>query len=88
MELLGTRGGLTLNDGTLKAFCEKAGQPVDILPQVKDASGWGENETRHFLDCIRRNRQPIAPPEEAVKMMKIIDAIYASSKTGREVVIR
>lgn len=88
LELLGTRGGLSMRDWVVKAFTEKAGQPVDIVPQVGNTGGWGENETRHFIDCIKQDREPLAPPEEAVKMMRIIDAIYASSKSGREVVIR
>lgn len=88
LELLGTQGGLSLQDGNLRFFTEAAGKLVDVVPQVQNTSAWGENETRHFIDCIRQNREPLAPPEEAVKMMRIIDAIYASSRTGREVAIR
>lgn len=86
-ELLGTRGGMSFYDGVLKIHSEAAGEVIDILPRVANTSGWGENETRHFIDCIRRGKTPLAPPEEAVKMMSIIDAIYASSDAGREVVI-
>ncbi len=88
LELLGTRGGLSMHDGVLKVFSEAAGRPVDIVPQVKNTSGWGDNETRHFIDCIHQGKDPIAPPEDAVKMMQIIDAIYASSATGREIAIK
>jgi len=88
IELLGSRGGLRMYDGGLKMFAEAAGALVDVVPQVQNTSGWGENETRHFIDCIRQNKEPMAPPEEAVKMMQIIDAIYASSKSGREIAIR
>jgi predicted dehydrogenase len=87
LELLGTRGGLSMHDGVLKIFAESGGQPVDILPGVQNTSGWGENETRHFIDCIRTGKAPLAPPEDGVKMMQIIDAIYISSAGGREVVI-
>ncbi len=88
LELLGTRGGLSMHDGVLKIYAESGGQPIDILPGVKNTSGWGENETRHFIDCIRTGKAPLSPPEDGVKMMQIIDAIYASSESGREVVVR
>ncbi|MHB9133191.1 MAG: Gfo/Idh/MocA family protein [Armatimonadota bacterium] len=86
-ELLGTKGGMSMYNGELKIFSESCGQIVDVLPHVRNTSGWGENETRHFIDCIKLKKQPIAPPEDAVKMMKIIDAIYTSSESGREVAL-
>ena len=86
-ELLGTRAGMSMYNGELKIFSEIAGQLTDITPHVKNTTSWGANETRHFIDCLKKNKEPIAPPEEALKMMQIIDAIYASSESGREVVI-
>ncbi len=86
-ELLGTRGGMNMYNGEVKLFSEVNGIMTDIKPHVSNSTGWGENETRHFIDCIKKNKEPLAPPEEAVNMMRIIDAIYASSDTGREVVI-
>lgn len=87
LELLGTEGGLSMYDGELKIFSEIAGEQVDILPKVCNTTGWGENETQHFIDCIKTKQDPLAPPEDAVKMMQIIDAIYASSESGHEVII-
>jgi len=86
-ELLGTKAGMSMYDGELKIFSETGGELVDILPHVKNTTAWGENETRHFIDCIKMGKEPLAPPEEAVKMMQIIDAIYASAETGREVIV-
>jgi predicted dehydrogenase len=85
LELLGTSGGLSMYNGELRIFSEVSGSLVDVTPHVKNTSGWGDNETRHFIDCIRKRRQPMAPPEDAVKMMQIIDGIYASAESGREV---
>jgi len=88
LELLGTKGGLSMHDGVLKCFDETEGAAVDILPRVNNTSAWGENETRHFIDCITHDTPPLAPPDEAVKMMQIIDAIYKSSASGREVTVK
>ncbi len=85
LELLGTRGGLSMYNGELRLFGEVGGALTDITPHVRNTSGWGDNETRHFIACIRKRRQPMAPPEDAVKMMQIIDGIYASAESGREV---
>ncbi|HEY3377867.1 MAG TPA: Gfo/Idh/MocA family oxidoreductase [Armatimonadota bacterium] len=86
-ELLGTKGGMRMYDGELKIFGEAAGAPIDIIPTVRNTTAWGENETRHFIDCIKNDLEPLSPPEQAVKMMQIIDATYASSASGREVLI-
>ncbi len=85
LELLGTRAGLSLVNGELRIFTEVGGQVADLIPQVRNAGAWGNSETRHFIDCVRTGREPLAKPEEAVKMMQIIDAIYASSQAGREI---
>ncbi|OPZ85881.1 MAG: hypothetical protein BWY76_01211 [bacterium ADurb.Bin429] len=85
LELLGTRGGLSMYNGELRVFGEVSGALTDITPHVRNTSGWGDNETRHFIECIRKRRQPMSPPEDAVKMMQIIDGIYASAESGREV---
>jgi predicted dehydrogenase len=55
------------------------------VPQVRNTSGWGQNETRHFIDCLKTGKEPLARAEEAVTMMRIIDAIYASSDSGHEI---
>jgi len=85
-ELLGTRGGMSMYDGKLRIFATAGGSLVDVAPLVQNTSGWGENETRHFIACINNDTPPLSPPEDAVKMMRIIDAIYASSASGHEVV--
>ena len=88
-ELLGTKGGISLRDwgSSIKIFTEAAGAIVDIAPQISDSSAWGENETKYFLDCVKSGTQPLSSLEDAVKMMQIIEAIYASSESGREAVI-
>lgn len=88
-ELLGTKGGLALRDWgkSLQIFTEGYGAIMDLNPQLNDNSGWGNNETRYFLDCIANGTPPLASVEDSLKMMKLIDAIYASSATGGEIVI-
>ena len=46
------------------------------------------NEVNHFYDCVVNGVECIAPAEDGVVLMKILDAIYESAKTGHEVIIK
>lgn len=83
-ELLGDKGGISFKNGQLKIFSEVIDTCVDIVPNTNypvDAL----NEFEHFIDCIKNDKEPLAPAEEAAKLMKIIDGIYKSSEEGREI---
>ena len=43
------------------------------------------DQLNHFIGCIKKNKKPLVSIDESVTVIKIIDAIYKSSKTGREV---
>ena len=47
-----------------------------------------QNEINHFIDCIAGRKDCIAPAEDGVVLMKILDAVYESARTGHEVVIQ
>ena len=37
----------------------------------------------NFVWAVTKKEPPLNTPDQAVKLMKIIDAIYASSRTGK-----
>ncbi len=39
----------------------------------------------HFVDCILGRAEPYVKPEESLQVQRILDALYRSSETGREV---
>lgn len=93
--IYGTRGGALLNmddfrkqEQSLTLFGEVDGSfvetsPVDIiLPEPAEAS-----VQEHFINSIRSGRQPENSAERGLAVMRVLDAIYESSKTGRDVVI-
>ena len=41
----------------------------------------------HFVEIVLDGRAPDYVPQQGVNMIKILDAIYESAKTGREVVL-
>jgi predicted dehydrogenase len=46
------------------------------------------NRMVHFIDCLLGKAEPFVKPEESLAVQKILDAIYESARTGREVRIR
>ena len=42
----------------------------------------------HFIDCIRKNKTPTPGALEGLMNMKVVDAAYKSSKTGKVVKIK
>ena len=80
-EIYGSKAGATLNPLTI--WTEQNGKLANVEPiDVK-----GLSQFEHFADCILNDKTPISPGEHGVVMMKILDAIYESSKTGQEVLI-
>ena len=90
-ELYGTKGGMNLNGQSTKIYTEVNGFLADIMPVTEnynDSCDMFEAETRHFTDCCLNGTTCIASSEDGLEVMKILDAIYESAKTGHEVIIR
>lgn len=90
IEFFGTKGGAKM-DPELELYGEMNGYMTDMtLAATKTAlsfDGLFENEIDHYIDCILGKASCIAPAEDGVTLMKILDAVYESAKTGHEVVI-
>lgn len=86
----GTKGGMNMNGEDLKIYTEVNGFLADITPKVinyKDSCPGFQAEIQHFADCILTGCDCIAPAEDGIEVMKILDAIYESGRTGHEVII-
>ncbi|MFW6311828.1 MAG: Gfo/Idh/MocA family protein, partial [Nanoarchaeota archaeon] len=44
-------------------------------------------EISHFVNCVQGKTECINPGEDGLELMRIIDAIYKSSKTGHEIIL-
>lgn len=82
-ELRGTKGGAIYRSGELKIITEQFSTLTEIKPDLNFQSP--VDEFSHFIDCIKTNREPMAKPEEAVKLMKIIDGVYLSAEARKEI---
>lgn len=88
MELRGTKAGVTFDNDKVKIFTEEYGNCVDLEPvtanNLPGTSGHEEN-LRHFADVLLHGAQPEFLPEQGVNMIKILEAMYTSAETGKEV---
>ncbi len=87
-ELRGTRAGASWHalDDKLKIFTEEYGSTVDRTLNCAELSGHFGN-IKNFADVLRGDASPCFVPEQGVNMIKILEAIYESARTGREVIL-
>lgn len=87
LNMFGTHGAALLKP--FKVHKELNGKLLDVTPAL-DASASSykqsyEAELDHFLRCVTQGETPMASAEEGLALMKVIDAIYQSAETRREV---
>lgn len=84
-QLFGTEAGLIFPP--LKLFRQGSlGYSTELVPSATDLVH--ANRIVHFIDCLLGKAKPYVKPEESLAVQKILDAIYLSAKSGREVRIR
>lgn len=81
----GTKGTIQLKPLTL--FEDQRGTLVTVPIVPPDKADSFELQLRNFLDAIAGRAAPVNSAEQAVQLMEMLDAIYASSRLGREVPI-
>lgn len=89
IELFGTKAGAKL-DPTLEIYSEINNYMANIQLHTKtelDFNGLFEKEINHFISCVKDGVTCIAPAQDGVELMTILDAVYESAKTGHEVII-
>ncbi len=89
VEIFGTKAGIKL--GNPSAFFRSDGTNGEISGEkYAKASGFDDifkYEISHFIDCIINGTPCRAPARDGVVLMQMIDAIYESARTGKEVII-
>lgn len=91
--LCGTKAGANLETSfgpgggdRLEMFTQERGVPVDRHVLVEPDPAMGRtNAVQHFCDCIVTGKKPISPAEDGYRLMRVLDAMYKSAKTGKAV---
>ncbi len=90
-ELRGTKSGAKWSSATnqLGIYEEAYGTTADYLPNIDNDAGLSIHglNLRHFVDVVLNGAEPAFVPEQGTNMVKILEAIYESAKTGKEVII-
>ncbi len=84
-QLFGTEGGLLLPPLQLvrQSKLGYVSEAVSSLPDLVNS-----NRMVHFIDCLQGKAEPYVKPTESLAVQKILDAIYLSARSGREVRIK
>ncbi len=89
IEFFGTKAGAKLDPGV-----EIFTNINDYMTNVSFAQdtalsfdGLFKREIDHYVDCLLGKTAPRAPADDGVEMMKILDGIYESARTGHEVIL-
>ncbi|WP_217586532.1 Gfo/Idh/MocA family protein [Lentibacillus saliphilus] len=86
--LYGEKGGAEL-EPELMLVSEKNNTILNTTPQIDEQSfdDAFKCEIDHFLDCVQNGTATIAPVEDGVEMMKMLNAVYESAGTGKEIIL-
>ncbi len=84
-QLFGTEAGLSLPPVRLFKSIKGAyaAEEVEPLPPLVNT-----NRMVHFIDCLLGKAKPFVTSAQSLAVQKILDAIYVSAATGREVRIK
>ena len=88
-QLFGTKGGMDLTNG-IKLYTTVNDYLADVNIKTSDLKGGQEMftaEMAHFVDCVKNGTECRAKAEDGIAVMKILDAIYESARTGHEVIL-
>lgn len=89
IQLLGDKGGATWGPTEVSIHTDIGGAPCNIRPQLPD---YNESYERvgvmeSFLDVITDRRPPIVDGKQGFFVSQVIDSIYESANTGRQLLI-
>jgi predicted dehydrogenase len=90
--LLGDRGGAVVNAfgggaTPLKIMSTQGEALVDLQPHGFKQVEAHIEEIKYWVGCVRGENEVLVKPEESLNVQRVIDAVYKSSETGREVLI-
>ncbi|MFA5043948.1 MAG: Gfo/Idh/MocA family oxidoreductase [Kiritimatiellia bacterium] len=86
VELIGDKGGIRAMDGKpLKIMTEREGRLADIAPQFAAGGDIFHAQAAKFLAACRGKCPPVATTAEGLTVMRLMDGVYKSAKSGQEV---
>lgn len=84
-QIFGEKGGATYDPTTI--FHDQAGMMLNATPAFIPKVEVFPHKMRHFVDVCLYGRPSEAPAEHGLMVQKMLDAIYHSAESGKEVLI-
>ena len=87
LQFFGTKAGAKL-DPELEIYSEMNDYMTNVQLSSSTAlsfDGLFSNEINHFVECVKTGAPCRNPAEDGVTLMKILDGIYESARTGKSV---
>lgn len=85
LDVHGDKGSVMLENDLIKFWQFQNGLECDESLKVKGEQSAHSFQINDFVDAILTDRDPVVTGEEALKALKIILAIYESTRTGKPV---
>ncbi len=88
VELRGTKAGMTwFDNGDAEIYSEENGKLFDTMRHSVSKCNGHDAALRHFTSIVLDNAEKDYVPEQGIDMIKILQAIYKSAESGREVLL-
>ena len=86
--LFGTDGLDDTAIDTCELYVQENGESVNKVLRAEECEDMGRiNSAANFVEAIEGKAEPLNKPEQALRLMKIIDAVYQSAETGKPVAV-
>ena len=73
---------------TCEIYVQEGGKSVDKTIKVEECEDMGRKRSAaNFIGAIEGTEEPLNTPDQALTLMKTIDAIYESAKSGKPVAV-
>jgi len=82
-EVFGSKAGACLDPLTI--YGERDGYLSDDRITIDNSYEKFADEITHFCDCVINGKKPVYPVEQGIQMQQILEGIYVSAETGKEV---
>lgn len=92
--LCGTKAGADMED-SLRINSTDFGRLTTLKPELKVggvdffngvATNHPDIEARQWIDAVLNDTEPVVKPEQAATVTRILEAIYESARTGKEII--
>jgi len=81
--MMGEKGGA--NWDPVQVFRDQGGYMFNLTPSHVPGGDIFEKKMRHFVEVCRDGKPNIAPGEAGLAVQQMLDGVYGSAETGREV---